>query len=136
MFLLLIGRHIIRSAMLPVQTPRKTAELEAIEGFTLEESPQPPTGLDSVPDHGGCECAAGGCQRGACPCASAVLGKGAQGSLIVAATTEPADMELTECGPSCSCSGACGLGFSGRRQPAVSRRRHAGKQVLELLAGS
>ena len=125
-----INCHSTRSAMLPVHTPCNTAELEAIEGFQLDESPQPPPELDSMPDHGGCECAAGVCQRGACPCASAVLSRDAQGFLIVAATTEPAEMELTECGPSCSCSGACGLGFSaarGRRQPAVSRSRHSGK---------
>lgn len=34
---------------------------------------------------------------------------------------EPAEMELTECGPRCACFASCGLGFSAAAAGAVAR---------------
>lgn len=67
---------------------------------------------DVAPDNGGCRCSAEACERGACPCACAALGRDERGRLIVL-PGQHADLELTECGPACACfGGACSLGFS------------------------
>lgn len=52
-----------------------------------------------------------------------------QGLVTVLPTTEPAGLELTECGPLCACFGSCGLGFTAAAAavPPISLRRSEGK---------
>ena len=74
---------------------------------------------DGMPGHAGCCCAAGTCERGTCPCASSCLAPNERGRLIAMSPREPAELELTACGPACACFGACACSFDSAAAAAL-----------------
>ncbi|KAL4426808.1 hypothetical protein ABPG77_006594 [Micractinium sp. CCAP 211/92] len=98
------------------------------EDFEWTEECMP--GDDGMPGHAGCGCAAGSCERGTCPCASSCLAPLGQGRLIALPPKEPAELELTACGPACACFGTCACSFDSAGAAAleaVGLREQAGK---------